>query len=56
MAPPLAVTLPPKLALVVVTLALVGVVIAGAPTGITAVEAVEALPVPILFVAVAVKV
>jgi hypothetical protein len=38
------------------TLALVGVVIVGLPAGVTAAEALEALPLPTLFVAVTVKV
>ena len=56
LAPPVAVTLPPRVAVEEPILALVGVVIVGVPTGVTAEEALEALPVPTLFVAVTVKV
>ena len=56
LAPPLVVTLPPRVALVVPTLALVGLVTVGVVAGVTADEALEALPVPTLFVAVTVKV
>jgi hypothetical protein len=48
--------LPPRVALVEPTLALVGLVIDGALRGITAAEALEGLPVPIELVAVTVKV
>jgi hypothetical protein len=56
LAPPVEVTLPPRAAVVMSTLALVGVVTVGVVEGVTADEAVEALLVPALFVAVTVKV
>ena len=52
----MAVTLPPRVALVLPTLALVGLVTVGVVEGVTADDALEALPVPTLFVAVTVKV
>ena len=52
----MAVTLPPRVALVLPTLALVGLVTVGVVKGVTAEEALEALPVPIELVAVTVKV
>jgi hypothetical protein len=51
-----AVTLPPSVALVEALLALVGLVMVGVVAGVTADEALEALPVPTLVVAVTVKV
>jgi hypothetical protein len=56
LAPPVAVTLPPRVALVIPTVALVGLITVGVVAGVTADEALEALPVPMLFVAVTVKV